>query len=203
MSSSCEIKGTDAIAKKLQEATKKAEEQLPRDGAAIAAALAQRAFREPDLRPIVWAPLATKAMSYNLSGRVRSAREKAAQYSRKAREAFDAAKGITDKKKKQKKINAGKAANAKAKTWRGKAKEARTRAIAARQPLIDTGHLWHSITARENRIVSDAEYARYHQDGTKHIPARPFLPVYKDTVNPKARRIIETTLNRKLEDIFR
>ena len=49
------------------------------------------------------------------------------------------------------------------------------------QMLIDEGFLAKSIRvasvdSKRAEIVSDREYAAYHQFGTKKMPARPFLP---------------------------
>ena len=48
--------------------------------------------------------------------------------------------------------------------------------------LIKSGSLRQSVRHRlegaDTVVVgSDKEYARYHQEGTKHMPARPFFPV--------------------------
>lgn len=53
------------------------------------------------------------------------------------------------------------------------------------QPLMDTGVLYGSITAQvigkhTLQVGSATNYAHYHQFGTKHIPARPFLGVTDD-----------------------
>lgn len=52
------------------------------------------------------------------------------------------------------------------------------------QPLMDTGVLYGSITAQVHgntlQVGSATDYAHYHQFGTKHIPARPFLGVTDD-----------------------
>lgn len=53
------------------------------------------------------------------------------------------------------------------------------------QPLMDTGVLYGSITAQvlgkhTLQVGSATDYAHYHQFGTKHIPARPFLGVTDD-----------------------
>jgi phage gpG-like protein len=76
-----------------------------------------------------------------------------------------------------------------------RAKRARKKAIEIMmagniRPLIDTGTLMRSVTARtpttgsirkltktELVIGTNVEYAPYHQYGTKHIPARPFLQI--------------------------
>lgn len=52
------------------------------------------------------------------------------------------------------------------------------------QPLMDTGVLYGSITAQVHgntlQVGTATDYAHYHQFGTKHIPARPFLGVTDD-----------------------
>lgn len=53
------------------------------------------------------------------------------------------------------------------------------------QPLMDTGVLYGSITAQvigkhTLQVGSATNYAHYHQFGTQHIPARPFLGVSDD-----------------------
>ena len=52
------------------------------------------------------------------------------------------------------------------------------------KPLQDTGVLMGSITAQVHgntlQIGTATDYAHYHQFGTQHIPARPFLGVTDD-----------------------
>ena len=58
---------------------------------------------------------------------------------------------------------------------------------ASSAPLIDTGNLWRSVGAGTDAINevgqhhmeygTNVKYAHFHQDGTKHIPARPFLGI--------------------------
>ena len=52
------------------------------------------------------------------------------------------------------------------------------------RPLQDTGVLMGSITAQAHgnilQIGTATDYAHYHQFGTQHIPARPFLGVTDD-----------------------
>ena len=52
------------------------------------------------------------------------------------------------------------------------------------RPLQDTGVLMGSITAQVHgntlQIGTATDYAHYHQFGTQHIPARPFLGVSDD-----------------------
>jgi len=82
------------------------------------------------------------------------------------------------------------------KMWKGKkGKEGKMpkwveNLVGGGQILIDTGTLMRSVTARtpttgsirkltktELVIGTNVEYAPYHQYGTKHIPARPFLQI--------------------------
>ena len=53
------------------------------------------------------------------------------------------------------------------------------------QPLMDTGRLYNSIEAQvigkhRLQVGTATDYAHYHQFGTQHIPARPFLGVSDD-----------------------
>ena len=53
------------------------------------------------------------------------------------------------------------------------------------QPLMDTGRLYNSIEAQvigkhRLQVGTATDYAHFHQFGTKHIPARPFLGVSDD-----------------------
>lgn len=53
------------------------------------------------------------------------------------------------------------------------------------QPLMDTGRLYNSIEAQvigkhRLQVGTATDYAHYHQFGTEHIPARPFLGVSDD-----------------------
>ena len=52
------------------------------------------------------------------------------------------------------------------------------------KPLQDTGVLMGSITAQVHgntlQVGTATDYAHYHQFGTQHIPARPFLGVTDD-----------------------
>ena len=59
------------------------------------------------------------------------------------------------------------------------------------------GGLWKSIKPRlegDDTVVvgSDKEYARYHQEGTKHMPARPFFPIDRNgQLTPRIMRKIK------------
>lgn len=59
------------------------------------------------------------------------------------------------------------------------------RGIGGDQPLMNIGNLYNSITAQvigkhTLQVGSATDYAHYHQFGTQHIPARPFLGVTDD-----------------------
>lgn len=60
----------------------------------------------------------------------------------------------------------------------------RPRPRGGEYPLQDTGVLMGSITAQAHgntlQIGTAIDYAHYHQFGTQHIPARPFLGVSDD-----------------------
>ena len=52
------------------------------------------------------------------------------------------------------------------------------------KPLMDTGCLYQSVVAHvandSLQVGTNVSYAPYHQFGTQHIPARPFLGVSDD-----------------------
>ena len=59
------------------------------------------------------------------------------------------------------------------------------RGIGGDQPLMNIGNLYNSIEAQvigkhRLQIGTATDYAHYHQFGTQHIPARPFLGVTDD-----------------------
>lgn len=59
------------------------------------------------------------------------------------------------------------------------------RGIGGDQPLMNIGNLYNSIEAQvigkhRLQIGTATDYAHYHQFGTQHIPARPFLGVSDD-----------------------
>jgi phage gpG-like protein len=88
----------------------------------------------------------------------------------------------------------------KAATLRAKARKNLSTAI-----LKANGVLWRSIriTTLTNTIVrigSDRFYAKFHQLGTKRMPARPFLPfTAQGRLVPDARRRVESAMRRALE----
>lgn len=57
-----------------------------------------------------------------------------------------------------------------------------------------------SVTKDSVTVTSDAPYARYHQLGTKNIPARPFFPVKADgTLTDQARKLVRAAAVRAIE----
>ena len=55
-------------------------------------------------------------------------------------------------------------------------------------------------------VGTDKKYAGYHQTGTKHMPARPFMPVDKSgnllpRVQRKIKKIVEEALAEELRKI--
>ena len=66
----------------------------------------------------------------------------------------------------------------------GRAWQTLKRPRGGEHPLQDTGVLMGSITAQAHgnilQIGTATDYAHYHQFGTQHIPARPFLGVSDD-----------------------
>ncbi len=69
-------------------------------------------------------------------------------------------------------------------TRKGKLNTRGAAAMAGRKILTDTGRLRRSIVARAYRdrveISSRVRYALFHQDGTRKMPARPFLLVQRE-----------------------
>ena len=66
------------------------------------------------------------------------------------------------------------------------------------------GGLWQSfireIKGDDSVVIrTDKKYARYHQTGTKHIPARPFFPVKDGKLTPDCMREIKE----EVEDVYR
>lgn len=195
----CAITGADKIVEKLEATARAAQDWMPKKAASMLAAYAQRAFRETDLRPSPWEPLKDSTIAARGS-RARKA-QKDAKAARKA--AKDALAAITTAKsaKEADKLER-RAVRAKA---RAKAKAAYAKsmmnAVAAGtvSPLIDTGRLWHSVTSQGAAVTSDAPYAKYHQLGTKKMPARPFVPVKPDgSLVPKVERYVKAALEAEL-----
>jgi phage gpG-like protein len=69
------------------------------------------------------------------------------------------------------------------------------------KPLEGSGQLRGSIklypNARSFKITSDSPHGSYHQDGTEHIPARPFLP--EERLSPTFERVLETAAEKALD----
>ena len=56
-------------------------------------------------------------------------------------------------------------------------------------------------------VGTDKKYAGYHQTGTKHMPARPFMPVDKNgnllpRVQRKINKIVDEALSEEMEKAF-
>ena len=195
----CAIRGADEVVRKLEAAARAATDWMPKKAAGLVAAYSQRAFREADLRPSPWAPLAQSTIAARGS-RARKA-QKDAKLARKAAKDALAAIGSAKSAKEADKL-ARRAVRAKA---RAKAKAAYAKstmnAVAAGtvSPLIDTGRLWHSVTSQGAAVTSAAPYAKYHQLGTKKMPARPFVPVKPDgSLVPKVERYVKAALEAEL-----
>jgi phage gpG-like protein len=70
-------------------------------------------------------------------------------------------------------------------------------AIATDRPLVRGGDLKNSLASenalqirgKETTYGTDVEYARYHQEGGKHLPQRKFLFITKDERQAIARMI--------------
>ena len=68
--------------------------------------------------------------------------------------------------------------------------------------LIKNGHLWKSFRSRVTgpdtvTVGSDREYAKYHQLGTKKMPARPFYPVDSNgRLTPRMMRKINADIEK-------
>ena len=79
--------------------------------------------------------------------------------------------------------------------------------------LLRSTDMWREI---KHKVISDdtvavgtkADYAKYHQFGTKHMPARPFFPIDKTgQLTPVAQRTvqqkIENAYKAELEKLYR
>lgn len=65
------------------------------------------------------------------------------------------------------------------------------------------GLLWRSprlaMQGRKVSVVTDRHYARYHQLGTRSIPARPFFPWGKNgRMTPLAKKRVDAVMRKKL-----
>lgn len=85
----------------------------------------------------------------------------------------------------------------------------------AKHPLLikhPAGGLWKSIKHRlegEDTVVigSDKEYAIYHQQGTKNMPARPFFPIDKNgqltpRIMRKIKADVEAAYKEEIDEVF-
>lgn len=77
-------------------------------------------------------------------------------------------------------------------------------------PLLKkSGTLWQSLTqtviSEKTAVVSsDQLYAAFHQFGTKHMPARPFIPVRPDNqLTERAERLVTAAVQRTAKSIMR
>ncbi len=90
---------------------------------------------------------------------------------------------------------------------KGKAKRKGKTKTAAHHPLIDTGRLFSSVGGGADHVEqihalelvtgTNVEYAGYHQDGTRTIPARPFLG-FNDSLLDKIEDVIGEWAERQL-----
>ena len=81
----------------------------------------------------------------------------------------------------------------------------KTRKLDDHPLLIKTGALrqsivWELVSGDAVRIGTDRKYAGYHQLGTKHMPARPFLPVDdKGKLTPQMEQKVNRIIARHLK----
>ena len=75
--------------------------------------------------------------------------------------------------------------------------------------LIDTGFLVHGIVAQNNtgeaiNVTTGASYAAHLQYGTKHMPARPFMPFNPGTgeLSESGKVAVEDAVTAELEAMF-
>ena len=182
--------GSEELRRKLESLGRDAAAKLPAVAARAMATVATEAFNKAELRPAPWPPLAASTLGRAgaASKGATDARKKAAEFRRKAREQ-DYATVWLEGKAKAKAAKAAEAAAKKAREWRGKAKAAKAAGAGNRKMLYRTGALFRSVVASGSRVVSDREYAVYHQFGTSRMPARPFVPVAGDgTLAPEAAK---------------
>ena len=82
----------------------------------------------------------------------------------------------------------------------------KTKKLDTHPLLIKSGALrqsifWFKIHGEDSvTIMSDKEYAKYHQHGTKHMPARPFFPV---DAYGRLVPAMERKLGKKVVEIYR
>src|SRR5262245_26052808 len=97
--------------------------------------------------------------------------------------------------------------------WRPLKKPSKRRGGASAKPLRDTGLLMASLSARGAQHVEEYQpaalefgtavrYGRYHQDGTRTIPARPFLGT-TPAMDERIGEIVADQLARQVADVFR
>ena len=189
---------------------------LPAVVARKLASLAVMAFRDPDLRPAPWPPLAasTLARAGAASDKASKARDRAAKFRREAY-VQDYATAWLDGKAREKARRKSEAAAKKAKEWRGKARAAKAAGASGRAILVRTGNMRQSILAVGEKVVVSAKggkkgkeypYPLVHQYGTLdgRVPARPFIPVTDDGgFPPRAEREIRAGLERELATMLR
>ncbi len=195
----CAIRGADEVVRKLEAAARAATDWMPKKAAGLVAAYSQRAFREADLRPSPWAPLAQSTIAARGS-RARKAQKDAKLARKAAKDALAAIGGAKSAKEADKLARRAVRAKARAKAKAAYAKSTMNAVAAGTvSPLIDTGRLWHSVTSQGAAVTSDAPYAKYHQLGTKKMPARPFVPVKPDgSLVPKVERYVKAALEAEL-----
>ena len=88
----------------------------------------------------------------------------------------------------------------------------KTKKLDVHPLLIKSGTLSQSIESKmdgDDTVVvgSSQEYAGYHQFGTKHMPARPFMPIDENgnllpRVQRKINKIVEEALAEEMEKTF-
>ena len=195
----CAIRGADEVVRKLEAAARAATDWMPKKAAGLVAAYSQRAFREADLRPSPWAPLAQSTIAARGS-RARKAQKDAKLARKAAKDALAAIGGAKSAVEADKLARRAVRAKARAKAKAAYAKSTMNAVAAGTvSPLIDTGRLWHSVTSQGAAVTSDAPYAKYHQLGTKKMPARPFVPVKPDgSLVPKVERYVKAALEAEL-----
>ncbi len=95
----------------------------------------------------------------------------------------------------------GEARKRKTKSGRARAMERAANAAGAIRILDDNGTLRRSIAAQssatEARVGTDLYYGVFHQTGTEHMPARPFL-----TIAERDRRALATLTDKYLQRVF-
>lgn len=199
------VSGVEELKARLERLGRDAASELPLFAARALATLATEAFDDPGLRPSPWPPLAESTLRHvGTAGKgVKEARDKARAWRAKAAEIAKGGAGLTGKKL-ERALQRSAAALRKSKEWKGKAKAKAAKAVSGKKMLYESGTLFRSIVASGPRVVSDRDYAVFHQFGTRKMPARPFVPVRNDgTLVEKAARRIGTDLEAALVRMFR